>query len=172
MSQAVLAVIVGNRDFFPDRLVAEGRQDILALFKKMSIEPVILSEKDTNLGGVETWQDAKKCADLFKADSEKIDGILVLLPNFGDERGVAETIKLSGSGRSDPGAGLSGRPRQLHRRAPSRRLVRQDLRLQQSAAVRLSVLPHDRPHGSAGLGAVPGGPGAVRRRLPGGSRSA
>jgi len=96
MSQTVLAVIVGNRDFFPDRLVAEGRQDILALFKQMKIEPVILSEKDTNLGGVETWQDAKKCAALFKANRDRIDGILVLLPNFGDERGVAETIKLSG----------------------------------------------------------------------------
>jgi L-fucose isomerase-like protein len=96
MLPAVLAVIVGNRDFFPDRLVTEGRQDILALVKQMNIEPVILSEKDTNLGGVETWQDAKKCADLFKANSGKIDGVLVLLPNFGDERGVAETIKLSG----------------------------------------------------------------------------
>lgn len=96
MSQTVLAVIVGNRDFFPDRLVAEGRQDILALFKQMKIEPVILSEKDTNLGGVETWQDAKKCAELFRANRDRIDGILVLLPNFGDERGVAETIKLSG----------------------------------------------------------------------------
>ncbi|HQG48094.1 MAG TPA: hypothetical protein PK373_03315, partial [Sedimentisphaerales bacterium] len=96
MSQTVLAVIVGNRDFFPDRLVTEGRQDILTLFKQMKIEPVILSEKDTNLGGVETWQDAKKCADLFKANRDRIDGILVLLPNFGDERGVAETIKLSG----------------------------------------------------------------------------
>ncbi len=96
MSNAVLAAIVGNRDFFPDRLVAEGRQDILALFKQMKIEPVILSEKDTNLGGVETWQDARKCADLFKANRDRIDGVLVLLPNFGDERGVAETIKLSG----------------------------------------------------------------------------
>jgi L-fucose isomerase-like protein len=96
MSQAVLAVIVGNRDFFPDRLVTEGRQDILALLKQMDIEPVILSEKDTSLGGVETWQDAKKCADLFKTHGDKIDGVLVVLPNFGDERGVAETIKLSG----------------------------------------------------------------------------
>jgi L-fucose isomerase-like protein len=96
MAQTVLAVIVGNRDFFPDRLVAEGRQDILALLKKMKIEPVILSEKDTNLGGVETWQEAKKCADLFKAHCDRIDGILVVLPNFGDEKGVAETIKLSG----------------------------------------------------------------------------
>jgi len=96
MSQAVLAVIVGNRDFFPDRLVTEGRQDILALFKEMNIEPVILREKDTSLGGVETWQDAKKCAALFRAHSDRIDGILVTLPNFGDEKGVAETIKLSG----------------------------------------------------------------------------
>ena len=95
MSQAVLAVIVGNRDFFPDRLVTEGRRDILALLKRMKVEPVILDEKATNLGGVETWQDAKKCAELFKADSDRIDGILVVLPNFGDEKGVAETIKLS-----------------------------------------------------------------------------
>ena len=96
MSQATLAVIVGNRDFFPDRLVAEGRQEILALFKEMSIEPVILGKKDTSLGGVETWQDAKKCAELFRAHSDRIDGVLVTLPNFGDEKGIAETVKLSG----------------------------------------------------------------------------
>lgn len=96
MSQAVLAVIVGNRDFFPDRLVSEGRQDILNLLHEMNVKPVILGEKDTNLGGVETWQDAKRCAELFKAHSGEIDGILVVLPNFGDEKGIAETVKLSG----------------------------------------------------------------------------
>ncbi len=96
MSETTLAVIVGNRDFFPDRLVTEGRQDILALLKKMRVEPVILSEQDTDLGGVETWQDAKRCAELFKKRSDRIDGILIVLPNFGDEKGIAETIKLSG----------------------------------------------------------------------------
>lgn len=96
MAQGTLAVIVGNRDFFPDRLVTEGRKDILALLKEMNVEPVILSEGDTNLGGVETWQDAKKCAELFKANSNRLDGVLVVLPNFGDEKGIAETIKLSG----------------------------------------------------------------------------
>jgi L-fucose isomerase-like protein len=74
MSQTVLAVIVGNRDFFPDRLVTEGRQDILALLKEMNIEPVILGEKDTNLGGVETWQ-TRRSAELFKAHADRIDGI-------------------------------------------------------------------------------------------------
>ncbi|MCD6290669.1 MAG: L-fucose/L-arabinose isomerase family protein [Anaerolineae bacterium] len=91
-----LGVIIGNRDFFPDVLVTEARQDILKVLSEMGIDAVILSETDTKLGGVETWEDAKKCAALFKKNQDKIDGILVVLPNFGDEKGVADTIKLSG----------------------------------------------------------------------------
>jgi len=96
MSKVTLGVIVGNRDFFPDRLVTEARADILKLFKEMDIEPVILDEKATKLGGVETWTHAKICADLFRKNADRIDGILVTLPNFGDEKGVADTVKLSG----------------------------------------------------------------------------
>jgi len=96
MKKTTLAVIIGNRDFFPDELVTEARQDILALFDELDIEPVILAEDDTNLGGVETWEDTKKCAALFKANLDKIDGILVVLPNFGDEKAIADAIKLSG----------------------------------------------------------------------------
>ncbi|MCA9912922.1 MAG: fucose isomerase, partial [Anaerolineae bacterium] len=91
-----LAVIIGNRDFFPDQLITEGRADILEVLAEFNITPVILDEEATKLGAVETWQDAKKCADLFKSHREEIDGILVVLPNFGDEKGIAETIKLSG----------------------------------------------------------------------------
>lgn len=95
MSKATLAVIVGNRDFFPDRLVTQGRKDFLAVLKEMDIEPVVLGETDTKLGAVETWEHVKRCAELFRANRERIDGILVTLPNFGDEKGVAETINLS-----------------------------------------------------------------------------
>ena len=91
-----LGVIFGNRDFFPDHLVSEARKDILALFKEMDIEAVMLGEKETKLGSVETYSHAKACADLFKANRDRIEGILVVLPNFGDEKGVADTIKLSG----------------------------------------------------------------------------
>ncbi|MCX6627291.1 MAG: fucose isomerase, partial [Candidatus Solibacter sp.] len=96
MSRTTLAVIVGNRDFFPDRLITEGRADILSLFSEMDIEPVILGENDTKLGAVETWQHARRCADLFAANRGRIEGVLVTLPNFGDEKGVADTLKLSG----------------------------------------------------------------------------
>jgi len=96
MPRATLAVIIGNRDFFPDRLVSEARRDILALFAEMDIEPIMLDESDTKLGSVETWAHAKRCAELFKQQRDRIDGILVTLPNFGDEKGVADTIRLSG----------------------------------------------------------------------------
>ena len=96
MTKSTLAVIVGNRDFFPDRLITEGRKDILTLFKEMDIEPVILDENETKSGSVETFAHAKACADLFRKERDRIDGVLVTLPNFGDEKGVADTIKMSG----------------------------------------------------------------------------
>ncbi len=91
-----LGVIFGNRDFFPDHLVNEARKDVLALFQEMNIDGVMLGENETKLGSVETYAHAKACAELFKANRERIVGILVVLPNFGDEKGVADTIKLSG----------------------------------------------------------------------------
>jgi len=95
-TSSTLGVIIGNRDFFPDKLVAAARTEILDLFKKLNITPVLLSDADSKLGGVETFAEAQKCAALFKQHADKIDGILVVLPNFGDEKGVAETIKWSG----------------------------------------------------------------------------
>lgn len=90
-----LGVIVGNRDFFPDSLISEGRADILDVLDEMGVDAVILDEQTTKLGAVETWEHAKACAELFRRNADRIDGILVTLPNFGDEKGVADTIKLS-----------------------------------------------------------------------------
>jgi L-fucose isomerase-like protein len=90
-----LGVIIGNRDFFPDSLVAEARKEIVEVFAKHNIKPILLDPADTKLGGVETYKEAQKCAELFKMFREEIAGILVLLPNFGDEKGVADTLKLA-----------------------------------------------------------------------------
>ncbi len=90
-----LGIIIGNRDFFPDHLVGEARNEIIELCGILNIKPILLNNLDTKLGGVETFSDAQKCATLFKQHANEIEGILVLLPNFGDEKGVAETIKLA-----------------------------------------------------------------------------
>ena len=91
-----LGIIIGNRDFFPDHLITEARKEILSIFKNKNINPILLNEDDTKLGGVETFLEAQKCANLFKDNQDKIEGILVILPNFGDEKGVSDTIRLSG----------------------------------------------------------------------------
>jgi len=95
-SKISLGVIIGNRDFFPDRLVSEAHLDILALFDKLNINAIVLDEHSSKLGGVETFRDAQRCAELFGKHRDEIMGVLVVLPNFGDERGVAETLKLAG----------------------------------------------------------------------------
>jgi L-fucose isomerase-like protein len=91
-----LAVIVGNRNFFSDKLVETGRKQVLAALDRMGIEAVAVDENTTKLGATESWADAQKTAELFKANRDRIDGVLVTLPNFGDELGVVETLKLSG----------------------------------------------------------------------------
>ena len=96
MSQATLGVIIGNRDFFPDVLVSEARRDVLALCADLDITPILLDEQTAKLGAVETWTHAKACGDLFAKHRDQIVGVLVCLPNFGDEKGVADAMKLSG----------------------------------------------------------------------------
>lgn len=56
----------------------------------------MLDPSQTELGGVETRQDAKICAELFRTHCDNIHGVVVLLPNFGDEKAIAETLRLSG----------------------------------------------------------------------------
>jgi L-fucose isomerase-like protein len=91
-----LGVILGNRDFFPDQLVGEARADLAKIFAEIGVIPIWLTLEATKLGGVETHADARQCADLFRQHRDRISGVLVCLPNFGDEKGVADTLKLAG----------------------------------------------------------------------------
>jgi len=94
-SKTNFGVIVGNRDVFPDALAKQGRLEIVSVLKELGYECVVLNETDTKFGVVETFSDAKKCAELFKKNREQISGIIVILPNFGDEKGIVNTLKLS-----------------------------------------------------------------------------
>ena len=89
-------VVVGNRGFFPDHLAKTGREEIIAAIEAAGAKAVVLTAQDSKYGSVETYAEAKRCAELFKKHSEEIDGIIITLPNFGDERGVADALRLSG----------------------------------------------------------------------------
>ncbi|HEX8763858.1 MAG TPA: hypothetical protein VF740_01805, partial [Candidatus Acidoferrum sp.] len=97
-SPMVLGVIVGNRGFFPDHLARSGRQEMISALTAQGIKPIVLGESDSKHGAVETRQEAARCADLFKKHRDEIDGIVVTLPNFGDERAIAETLRMANLG--------------------------------------------------------------------------
>ena len=94
-SKTCFGLIVGNRGFFPDELAKEGHRFMKKLLTDLGYDVVVLSAKDTKFGSTETREDSKKCADLFKANRERLDGIIVTLPNFGEERGVADALKMA-----------------------------------------------------------------------------
>ena len=93
--QMTLGMIVGNRGFFPDHLARSGHQEMRAALESGGVRVVALTEAESKFGAVETRQEARRCADLFKRHREAIDGIVVTLPNFGDERAIADTLRMA-----------------------------------------------------------------------------
>jgi L-fucose isomerase-like protein len=89
-------LIVGTRGFFNPALAAEGREQLVARLKKLGYGSVILPKDATPTGAVETLEDAKKCGRLFDEKKGEIDGIIVSLPNFGDELGIVNTLRMAG----------------------------------------------------------------------------
>ncbi|MBN2472419.1 MAG: fucose isomerase, partial [Anaerolineae bacterium] len=91
-----LAVIVGNRGFFPDHLALSGRKTVLEVLEKAGIRVIITPEDATNVGAIESLEEARMCGEFFKQHRDEIDGVLVTLPNFGDERAVSNAIRFAG----------------------------------------------------------------------------
>jgi L-fucose isomerase-like protein len=89
----VFGVIVGNRGFFPSHLCDSGRKAVLKVLEEEGIKTIALTPDDTHFGSIESISDAQKCADLFKQHRDEIDGVLITLPNFGDERAIANALR-------------------------------------------------------------------------------
>ena len=90
-----LGLIIASREFFNGTLALDARRDVIAQLDKLGIGYHILPVSETNNGSVETKEDVRKYVQLFDENRHDIDGIVVLLPNFGDEIAVVETINRS-----------------------------------------------------------------------------
>lgn len=90
-----LGVIVGNRRFFPGHLCESGREAVLKVLQEEGVKAITPGPEDTEYGSVQSLSDARLCADLFKSRRDEIDGVLVTLPNFGDERSVANALRFA-----------------------------------------------------------------------------
>jgi L-fucose isomerase-like protein len=90
-----MGLIVGNRGFFPDHLAKSGREEMLRILTAAGIDVVALTPEESKYGALETRDEVRRCAELFKKNRERINGIIVALPNFGEERAIADALRLA-----------------------------------------------------------------------------
>jgi L-fucose isomerase-like protein len=90
-----MGLIVGNRGFFPDHLAKTGREEMIRAIENAGMDCVVLDPAQSKYGAVETHDEARRCAALFAENQKRIDGVIVSLPNFGDERAVADALRLA-----------------------------------------------------------------------------
>jgi L-fucose isomerase-like protein len=87
------ALFYGNRIFFPEALMASARKETVEVLKKLGHETIILDADATRYGAVETAEEGKVYAKFLKENEGKFDGVILFLPNFGDENGAVAALK-------------------------------------------------------------------------------
>ena len=90
--QPTFGVIVGTRGFFNAELAVGVRAKLLQTLEAQGYGCVITPEDATPAGAIETRDHAKIAAALFREHADEIDGVIVVLPNFGDELGIVQTL--------------------------------------------------------------------------------
>jgi L-fucose isomerase-like protein len=93
--KTTFGIILATRSYFNSALAKDVRETLTQVLTENNYDYVILDEDDTTTGSgsMETREDGVKCAALFKKNRERIDGIIVTLPNFGFEIGVITAIQ-------------------------------------------------------------------------------
>jgi L-fucose isomerase-like protein len=87
-----LGVAIGSRAFFSPAPCKAARDEILHELAALGVDAVILPYEATENGAVQSIPDADLYAEHFRKHADRIDGIVVCLPNFGDEIAVAEML--------------------------------------------------------------------------------
>ena len=90
-------IIIGTRAYFNSELAKDFRKQLLSTLADECYDYVILPEDATPTGSssIETREDGLKCAELFRQNRDRIDGIIVSLPNFGFEIGIINAISVA-----------------------------------------------------------------------------
>ncbi len=94
--KTTFALFFGNRGFFPSSLMASARKEMTEVLNGMGHKTMTLDEKATRFGAVENVNEGKVYADFLRKNRGKFGGVILSLPNFGDETGAVEALKEAG----------------------------------------------------------------------------
>ncbi len=91
--KSTFALFFGNRGFFPGSLISSAREEMSGVLKRMGHKVIMLDEKLTRFGAVETPAEGMKYAEFLSCNRGRFDGIILSLPNFGDENGTIAALR-------------------------------------------------------------------------------
>ncbi|MHB9038597.1 MAG: L-fucose/L-arabinose isomerase family protein [Armatimonadota bacterium] len=94
--KTTFALFFGNRGFFPGSLIASAREDMVTTLKKLGHDTLLLDAGATRHGAVETPEEGEVYARFLKEHAGEFGGVILCLPNFGDETGAAAALQDAG----------------------------------------------------------------------------
>jgi L-fucose isomerase-like protein len=96
MSKTTFVLFFGNRGFFPASLQAQARKELTAALKALGHKVLALPAAATRHGAVETVAEGEVYANFLRENRGKFGGVILCLPNFGDETGAVAAVKDAG----------------------------------------------------------------------------
>jgi len=96
MDKTTFALFIGNRGFFPASLLAEARDELPRVLRELGHEVLMLSADATRHGAVETPREGEVYANFLRENRGKFGGVILSLPNFGDETGAIAALREAG----------------------------------------------------------------------------
>jgi L-fucose isomerase-like protein len=94
--KSTFALFFGNRGFFPGSLMAEARRELSQVLLEAGHEVLVMDEEATRCGAVETPVEGEVYANFLQAHRGQFDGVILSLPNFGDENGAVAALQDAG----------------------------------------------------------------------------
>jgi len=91
--KTTFAVLFGNRGFFPASHQASARLEIPGTLEKLGHKVLMLPEDATRYGAVETPREGEMFAGFLRNNRGRFGGVILSLPNFGDETGAIAALK-------------------------------------------------------------------------------
>ena len=96
MHRTTFALFFGNRGFFPASLIAEAREELPRVLQEWGHDVLMLGEEATRYGAVETPSEGEVYASFLRQNRGKYGGVILCLPNFGDENGAVAALREAG----------------------------------------------------------------------------
>ncbi len=95
--QVTFALYFGNRGFFPETLIASAREEMISAVTGAGYGYIIPDASMTRYGAVEGRAEGLVYAKWLAEHRGEYDGVILCLPNFGDENGAIAALQDCGT---------------------------------------------------------------------------